>query len=124
MAKALEQTFEHEGDQQQKTNTGHHREGEKTRAYKSHDSGARFCFYAPNSVKRILQLAEDTAGAEKGQQNSDDRRRHSFARVRRCLRNIRHHIEGALIQKVTHLFRHFSPSPGWIVVENEANDCQ
>jgi hypothetical protein len=29
-----------------------------------------------------------------------------------------------LSKKVAHLFCHFSPSAGGIVVENEANDCQ
>src|SRR5205807_5706049 len=123
MAKTFEQTFEHEGYQQQKTNTSHHCEGEKTRPYKSRDSGAGFCFYAPNGVERILQLAKDAAGAEKGQQNSNDCRQHTFVRLRRRLGNVRYHIYGALIQKVTHLIRHFFPSPGWVVVEKEANDC-
>src|SRR5205807_5865515 len=117
MAKTFEQTFEHEGYQQQKTNTSHHCEGEKTRPYKSRDSGPRFCFYAPNGVERILQLAEDAAGAEKGQQNTDDRREQTLIRLRGFLRNVGDYVDGAFIQKVAHLFRHFSPSPCWVVVE-------
>ena len=71
-----------------------------------------------------MQLAKDAASAEKGQQNSNACRQHTLVRLRRFLGDTLDYIDGALIQKVAHLFRHFLPGPGGVVAEKETDDCQ
>ena len=71
-----------------------------------------------------MQLAEDAAGAEKGEQDSNNRREQALVRLRCLLRDVAHDLEGAFIQKVAHLFRQFLPGPSGILLEKEADDCQ
>ena len=108
-AKPFDHRFNHERNQKQERDSGEQRKRKKACPNKPPHAGARFRFYSPNDVEGVLQLPENTRGAEQCQRDSDRAAQRGFFRCSDVLRDVLHHSDGALIEKIGHLLDHFVP---------------
>jgi hypothetical protein len=69
--KAPEEAFDRQRDQQEEAHPTDHRKGQKARPHKAPHPLAWLGLDAPNGVERVLQLAEDAAGAKQCDEDAE-----------------------------------------------------
>src|SRR4051812_30443074 len=113
MAECFEHGFDNERHQQEKSYARQHGKGKKPRTDKAPNSTARFRFHSPDRIERVLKLTEYPGCPEKGDdQSKRGCQAASARRGRTLLSDVLHHLDGAAVEEIAHLFGDFAPYAG------------